>query len=532
MSPGCPRNDPGRPPAVRRFLPICAVLGLLLAGTVPVAAGSPTVAGAPDGGVTAPLRAAETETLPGSNRTVAIRNVTVGGPAVAAVQDGTAYIWPGESIDIIVHGVAVTDPDAATRLCLVQQTSPRLRRVVACQDLRPSSDPGSNDTTTIDGRLRFLEWPFDELGPHPVQISLEHGGNASVVPFTLHGLADSGDVDGDRLSNDRERTLGSSLIDTDTDDDGLVDGAEVSEYGTDPLMADTDDDGLRDGVEVSRGTDPLVPDTDGDGLTDGAEDAEGTDPLTADTDGDGLSDARETDLQTDALVADTDSDGLSDREEVAGRTDPLAADTDADGLPDGTELERGTDPTVADTDADGIPDGAEVEAGTDPLAADTDGDGLSDALERRYGTGATNPLLPILPVGVGLGIVGVVIVSLRDRIPSGVAGTRGRPPAESASPTESTATAPGTDGEHEAPSTPADLPLSDDDRLLSLLDSAGGRLHQSEVVDRTGWSKAKVSRRLTALEEDGEVVRIELGREKLVCLSDAVPEGASPTNDE
>ncbi len=66
-------------------------------------------------------------------------------------------------------------------------------------------------------------------------------------------------------------------------------------YGTDPLSSDTDGDGLGDGAEVNiRGTDPTNPDTDGDGLSDGAEvQIHETDPLLADTDGDGIDDGIE-----------------------------------------------------------------------------------------------------------------------------------------------------------------------------------------------------------------------------------------------
>ena len=49
--------------------------------------------------------------------------------------------------------------------------------------------------------------------------------------------------------------------------------------GTDPLDSDTDDDGLNDGEEVSRGTNPLNPDSDGDGMNDLYEVVAGTNPL-------------------------------------------------------------------------------------------------------------------------------------------------------------------------------------------------------------------------------------------------------------
>ena len=536
MSEQAGTRSEGRHPSARGLTVAVLVLAAILSlGTVGVQATggslSPT-AGASSAAVERPSPApfATDETLPGSNRTVAIRNVTVRGEAVAAVRDTTAYIWPGETIEIVVRGEAVAAPDAATRLCLVQQTDPRLRRVVACEDLRPSRESTDDGTVTIDGTLRFLDWPFDEHGPQQTEIRLEYGGNESTVPYTLHGLVATGDVDGDRLSNDRERTIGTSLVDTDTDEDGLSDGAEVREYGTDPLAADTDADGIRDGIEVSRDTDPLDADSDDDGLTDGEEDAQGTNPQAPDTDGDGLSDAREMDLQTDPRVADTDGDGLSDRIEVEEvRTDPLVADTDGDGLSDGMEIEIGTDPRAVDSDGDGLEDGVERDLGTDPLATDTDGDGLTDPVERRFGSDPTNPVMPIVPVIIGVLVIGIVIYAVRDRIRSTVLGALSSPDSGEDDVAETAGA-----GRTAAQSTPvetADLPLTDNERVLSLLESEGGRLRQAAVVDRTGWSKAKVSRRLSSLEEEGEVVRIELGREKLVCLSDAVPEGASRTND-
>ena len=65
----------------------------------------------------------------------------------------------------------------------------------------------------------------------------------------------------------------------DADGDGLSDGEEVNQYGTNPTLADTDGDGLADGFEITDSlTDPVNPDTDGDGATDGEEVLAGTDP--------------------------------------------------------------------------------------------------------------------------------------------------------------------------------------------------------------------------------------------------------------
>lgn len=89
------------------------------------------------------------------------------------------------------------------------------------------------------------------------------------------------DSDGDGLTDEEERALGTDPNNPDTDGDGLSDGEEV-ELGTDPTNPDTDGDGLSDGEEVSLGTDPTNPDTDGDGILDGSEVIVGTDPLVAD----------------------------------------------------------------------------------------------------------------------------------------------------------------------------------------------------------------------------------------------------------
>ncbi len=60
------------------------------------------------------------------------------------------------------------------------------------------------------------------------------------------------------------------VIDGDSDGDGLTDDAERA-IGTDPLNPDTDGDGLNDLEELGVGTDPLNPDTDGDLIPDGVD---------------------------------------------------------------------------------------------------------------------------------------------------------------------------------------------------------------------------------------------------------------------
>ncbi len=80
------------------------------------------------------------------------------------------------------------------------------------------------------------------------------------------------DSDGDGLSDDEERRLGTDPFNPDTDGDKLTDGEEVKVYFTDPLNPDTDYDALKDGEEVYQyKTNPLARDTDNGGVADGHE---------------------------------------------------------------------------------------------------------------------------------------------------------------------------------------------------------------------------------------------------------------------
>ncbi len=170
----------------------------------------------------------------------------------------------------------------------------------------------------------------------------------ATIGLTITGESGSADPDGDGLTNDEERELGTDPHNADTDGDGLSDGDEVHKYHTNPLNADSDGDGLKDGDEVNvYKTDPNKVDTDGDGLSDFDEVTKyKTDPLKADTDGDSLSDGDEVlKYHTDPLNKDTDGDGLTDGEEVLKyKTDPLKKDTDGGSVSDGDEIAHGTNP--------------------------------------------------------------------------------------------------------------------------------------------------------------------------------------------
>lgn len=67
------------------------------------------------------------------------------------------------------------------------------------------------------------------------------------------------DPDQDGLTTLDEYMRGTDLRDPDSDDDGLLDGLEVNELGTNPLIGDSDADGIWDALEVQTGSDPLDP---------------------------------------------------------------------------------------------------------------------------------------------------------------------------------------------------------------------------------------------------------------------------------
>jgi hypothetical protein len=130
------------------------------------------------------------------------------------------------------------------------------------------------------------------------------------------------DVDADGLSAAREKELGTDPLNADSDQDGIWDGDEVllgsrpKDPNSRPKLArgerDKDGDGLSDELEKSIGTKANKSDSDGDGLDDALEYRHGWDPR----------------LKGDATrgrVWDSDSDGWSDEAELRHGTN--AADS-------------------------------------------------------------------------------------------------------------------------------------------------------------------------------------------------------------
>jgi hypothetical protein len=75
--------------------------------------------------------------------------------------------------------------------------------------------------------------------------------------------------------------------------------------------------------------------------------------------------------------------------------------------------------------------------------------------------------------------------------------------------------------------------LSDEERVVDLLEDHGGRMKQVDIVEETDWSKSKVSMLLSDMEDDGEVSKLRVGRENIVSLTGHEPDAAgSPFDDE
>ncbi|WP_335999241.1 helix-turn-helix transcriptional regulator [Halorientalis halophila] len=75
--------------------------------------------------------------------------------------------------------------------------------------------------------------------------------------------------------------------------------------------------------------------------------------------------------------------------------------------------------------------------------------------------------------------------------------------------------------------------LSDEDRVISLLEENGGRMKQATIVDETGWSKSKVSMLLSDMAEAEDISKLRVGRENIISLKGHEPDAAgSPFDDE
>lgn len=249
------------------------------------------------------------------------------------------------------------------------------------------SDPAEIADTVTDELGRY---EFGGLPPAEYEIRVV---TESIAPE--HSTIPGFDRATHELAVGEQALVTDILISTDADADGL-DNVDELIAGSSIELADSDGDGLLDGAEVNElSTDPIVPDSDGDGLSDGEEVLvyETVPIANADSDGDTLSDFDEVYVYgTNPAERDSDRDGVTDEAELEQGSNPRRADPDGDGLTDSDETRLGTRSDDSDSDSDGFSDGAEVgdpiqpanadsDDWIDAVDSDSDGDGLSDVQE-------------------------------------------------------------------------------------------------------------------------------------------------------
>jgi hypothetical protein len=190
-------------------------------------------------------------------------------------------------------------------------------------------------------------------------------------------------------------------------------------------------------------------------------------------------------------------------------------------------------------DAEGASTGTDSEAtSTTPPDQPTD-----DA------TGSTGPVVPLVAIGIvivlGMSAAFVYRAGLfatgtieTDESPSNRMSDDGGTEAGTTTPASDAGAGETADGS-ERPDEGTSHPiaegefLSDEERVVALLESQGGRMKQVDIVDQTDWSKSKVSMLLSDMESEGTVSKLRVGRENIVSLAGHEPDAAgSPFDNE
>ncbi|WP_435333413.1 helix-turn-helix transcriptional regulator [Haloarchaeobius sp. TZWWS8] len=181
-----------------------------------------------------------------------------------------------------------------------------------------------------------------------------------------------------------------------------------------------------------------------------------------------------------------------------------------------------------------------------PTATGTPGGSTETEAASGPNAGGDDGSFPMLPVMFAVALVGIgaVVVWLRSRdddagsgqAVSGAGPQDGSSTAQNAPQQDASGGAPTTANSDGGATTPAisdEELLTDEDRVVRLLERNGGRLRQSHIVDETDWSKSKVSMLLSEMEDEGTISKLRVGRENIVSLAGHEPDAAgSPFEDE
>lgn len=226
------------------------------------------------------------------------RVATVGPDGlVASVARGQVFITATNDGATAVTRIFISPDDPLTSVEGIVQT----------EDQSPVADAvvqiprfGASTVTDVNGFFSFPAVPT-EFGDLSINIQANIGGqsfgtNLFGVSPVPGGITDVGilllssfglDSDSDCIPDDIEMALGLDPNDSDSNNNGILDGDE-----------DFDADGLTNCLEVLFGSDLNNPDSDDDRLLDGAEFAAGADPINEDTDGDGFLDGEEVEFSS------------------------------------------------------------------------------------------------------------------------------------------------------------------------------------------------------------------------------------------
>ena len=213
--------------------------------------------------------------------------------------------------------------------------------------MRDISFPGMHSGGSLNGNVSYSNNTMRDISFPGENSGGSLNGNVSYSNNTMRDISFPGENSGGSKKGSVSYTDNVIVSDNyDTDSDGLGDGYELFESGTDPRSSDTDGDGFVDKWEVTYngtpGVDPLVEamasdfasDIDNDGLVLSEEAKANTDPTSNDTDGDGLNDEWEVRYHgtpgVNPLVAatnseldsDADNDGSTLLEEAIADTNP------------------------------------------------------------------------------------------------------------------------------------------------------------------------------------------------------------------
>ncbi len=155
------------------------------------------------------------------------------------------------------------------------------------------------------------------------------------------GISLNWDSDGDGMNDSFEKRIGTNPYAQDSDKDGINDGVEYQYWSNEEKKRGDPKYGPEGDIDGDGVKNILDPDSDNDGMKDGAELAKGTDPSNPDTDGDGVPDGYD---KNPLSNADKNNNGLPDDWEwFTNETDPFA-DPDKDGVPNIDEYKNGTNP--------------------------------------------------------------------------------------------------------------------------------------------------------------------------------------------